>query len=114
MSASPTSRSLALLREREWTAAVVEKWIPQTKRRKDLFNCIDIVAVQIRGGTLGVQACAVSGQAAHVKKLLAEPNAKTWLLAGNRLSIWAWKKYAKPVDRKFWRVTETEITLGMF
>ena len=51
------------LRDAGWRAQVVEKWIPHTRQRLDLFGCIDIIA--IKGDiTLGVQTTSASNAAA--------------------------------------------------
>src|SRR3546814_2519291 len=59
MSASPTARTLAKLRADGWLAWVVEKWIPQTRKRSDLFGFIDILALR-DGEVLAVQATSRS------------------------------------------------------
>jgi hypothetical protein len=65
---SPTARSLALLRRGGYCAGIVERFIVQANVRKDLFGCIDLVAVK-RGesGVLGVQP-------------------------SNRYEVWGWAK----------------------
>ncbi len=80
-------------------------------KRKDLFGCIDVIAVT-PDCILGIQATTNSNQANRVSKILEECSeaAEAWINSGNRLAVWGWKKYAKAVDRRFWRVTETEIT----
>jgi hypothetical protein len=45
---SPTARSLKKLRKEGWTASVVEKWIPQVKRRRDCFG-FDVLACKAAG-----------------------------------------------------------------
>lgn len=108
--ASPTSRALERLRKNGWEAAVVEKWIPQTKQRKDLFGIIDIVAV-VPGFTLGVQATSASNVAARVTKALAEPRLVSWLMAENLFEIWGWSKKGPKGGRKRWLVTKRRIKL---
>lgn len=111
MATSPTQRTLALLRKEGYTAQVVEKWIPQTKRRLDLFGGIDIVAVAL-GVTLGVQATSASNLSARVTKLCAEPKLRAWLEAGNKLEAWGWSKKGSRGKRKTWQVSKREITLA--
>ncbi len=113
MAESPTSRTLALLRSAGLTAAVVEKWIPQTKRRKDLFDVIDVIALDPRQyGCLGVQATSGPNHAARVRKLLSSAAAELWVRCGNRLQVISWAKQGK--GRKLWLPKITDVTLGLF
>lgn len=66
---SPTQRSLALLRKEGWIAEVVEKWIPVTKRRKDLWGFCDILCIKSGVGVLAVQTTSYSNASARVKKI---------------------------------------------
>lgn len=110
---SPTSRTLELLREEGWTAQVVERWNPHSRTRLDLFGCIDVIAVHPERGTLAVQACAVSSQAARVAKVMDEWRMRICLAAGWRVEVWAWGKRKKKRGGKAmrWHVTRTPITL---
>lgn len=115
MAASPTQRTLERLRRDGYRAAVVEKYVPQVRRRQDLFGIIDVLAVHPHGlRTLGVQATTVSNQAARLKKLIHAGAARDWLLAGNRLEVWGWaRKLARPGGkRRLWQVTRTPIELA--
>jgi hypothetical protein len=85
MMASPTSRSLALLRKCGHHADVTERWLPYANVRKDLFGCIDLVAVRLgEPGVLGVQSTTAGNLAARVKKARQQPELRTWLATGNR------------------------------
>ena len=108
---SPTVRSLALLRSTGWTVQVVEHWNAFSKRRVDLFGCIDILAVKAGAGCLGVQACVVGDQSKRMKKALAEPRLRAWLEAGNHFEVWGWGKHGKEGARKLWTVTRRPVTL---
>lgn len=97
---SPTQRTLAALRDRGMTAAVVEKWNAFASPfgiRQDLFGFIDVLALDPERpghGFLGVQCCAGSGLAAHRTKIIVECNqeAFAWVRAGGRIEIWGWRK----------------------
>lgn len=107
---SPTQRTLALLRESGWTAQVVERWVPQARKRVDLFGCIDLVAMRATDkGLLGVQATTAANLAARVTKALAEPRLLTWLSAGNRFLLHGWAKKGPAGARKLWAVNVREI-----
>ena len=110
MASSPTSRSLDYCRKQGWTCQVVEKWIPQAKRRIDLFGCIDVVALD--GNPLGIQACAGSSHAARRAKAIAEPRLQLWLDAGCRFEVWSWTKKGKAGKRKLWTLRREAVTLA--
>jgi len=57
-----------------------------------------------KNGVLGIQATTRSNQAARFRKLREIPAARTWLLAGNRIQVWGWKK----VGGK-WQTTRREV-----
>lgn len=116
---SPTARSLAVLRERGYMAAVVERWNPHVHIRQDLFGFADILAVRPEsasnltgrtGDFLIVQACAGSGHAAHVAKIRAEPRHVIWLSAGGRIQVWSWAKQGARGKRKIWTLRVEDIT----
>jgi hypothetical protein len=70
---------------------VVERWLPHAKVRRDLFGCIDVVAVR-RGesGVLAVQATTLEHVAARLAKAKGRPELRTWLAAGNRFQVHGW------------------------
>lgn len=93
MAASPTARTLERLRKEGWLPWVVEKWIPQTRTRSDLFGFIDVLA--IRGGeTLAVQATSRSNVSSRVKKIGDHTNVAAVREAGWRIEVWGWGKMA--------------------
>ena len=87
---SPTQRSLKLLRDQGWTVEVVERWNAYTKTRKDLFGCIDLVALR-HGELAGIQTTAGPGSA-RIAKIKAEPRMVKWLEAGGTLYVHGWRK----------------------
>ncbi len=88
---SPTARTLKFLRSCGHQAEVVERWIPRANVRRDLFHCIDVVAVR-RGemGVLGVQVTTLPNLSSRLAKARAQPELRTWLAAGNRFSLHGW------------------------
>lgn len=94
----PTERSLDWLRDRGYHVDKTEHWIgnpftPKFRKRKDLFGCIDVVALHPdKRGVLGVQATARSGVSARVTKSCTECRRalKLWLRAGNRFLVMGW------------------------
>jgi hypothetical protein len=58
---TPTSRSLELLRSLGFVAGVVERWLPRVNLRRELFHCIDLIAVHARDRiVLGVQTASIA------------------------------------------------------
>jgi hypothetical protein len=70
---------------------VVEKWVPQTRRRIDAFGWIDLLAIK-DGRTLGVQTTTASNLAAHITKAEALEAYWAWLEAGNVAVFHGWRK----------------------
>lgn len=108
---SPTQRSLKLLRETGWIPEVVERWNAYTKTRKDLFGCIDIVALR-HGELAGIQTTSASGSS-RIAKIKAEPRMISWLEAGGTLYVHGWAKRGARGKRKTWTCRVVPITLDM-
>lgn len=108
---SPTARTLKVLREAGWPAQVVERWCQWSKRRKDLFGCIDLVAL-INGRIVGIQACAGGSHAARRKKAQDEPLLQEWLKANGLFVVWSWAKQGPAGKAKRWTFRIEGITLG--
>jgi hypothetical protein len=100
---TPTQRSLKLLRDEGCTVALVERWNAFARKRQDLFGFIDLVALNGDGIT-GVQTTTAQNLAARVSKILAEPQAKEWLLAGGLIEVHGWRKGGPRGKRKRWVV----------
>ena len=98
------------LREDGWEAEKVEQTIPKTYIKRDLFNCIDIVAIR-EGMTLGVQATSIAHIRDHIEKHNKEPLLYLWLKAKNRFQIWGWAKQGKRGERKTFRLKKFEVRL---
>lgn len=111
---SPTQRTLAECRKREWPAGVVEKFVrfPPPGHHVDLFGVIDVVAIDPgleygdapdrKPGIVGIQACAATDHARRRDKIIAEPRALAWVEAGGRLELWSWSKRGDRGKRKLW------------
>ena len=111
---SPTQRTLAWLRERHYTAAVVEHWNPHARRRVDLFGCLDILALDGEVGVLGIQVTTTSNLAARYRKIREECAIvmREWLDCRNRLQIHGWSKKGARGTRKLWTLTVRELSLA--
>lgn len=118
MSASPTQRTLKLYRDKGLMIGVTEHWNPYAGKngiRQDLFGFIDLILVG-PNGTAAIQATSTGNIGARVTKILALPSAKYWLSGKAKRSIIVigWKKYKKPVNRKWWRYTIVVLRLEDF
>lgn len=109
MKKSPTARTLNFCRENGWTADVVERWIPQAGKRKDLFGIIDCVVLDGNPGPLGVQATTWENRHARRAKALDEPRLALWLAAGCRFEVWAWKRPGR--GRRAWTLERIPLRL---
>ena len=117
MAASPTQRTLDHFRALGSCIGVVEKWnqyAGEFGQRVDLFGFADLFAFDDTEEIM-IQATSTGNMRSRQKKILENDNAKAWLRKpGRRIVVIGWKKYAKPVDRKWWRPSFIEITAEMF
>lgn len=104
---SPTQRSLAVMRERGYVADVVEKWIPQARKRKDLFGFIDVLCVhkERSGDVVGVQATSGSNVAARVDKIINHDNVGAVRKGGIRIFVHGWAK-----RKGKWQLREVDVS----
>jgi hypothetical protein len=100
---SPTARSLAYLRELGYAAEVVEKTIPHTFIKKDLFGG-DLIGLKAGEPVLVVQCTSGSHHAARRTKLEAEGFVALWKGSGAMLEIWSWSKQGPRGKRKTWQL----------
>jgi hypothetical protein len=101
MRMSPTARSLQHLRALGYRAEVVEKTIPHTFIKKDLFGA-DVLALKAGMPILVVQCTSGSNHAAHRTKLDEEGFITLWTSAGATLEIWSWTKQGPRGEKKTW------------
>lgn len=94
---TPTQRTLRALRGQGRLCEVVERYIPQAGPhgiRRDLFNIIDIIALDPVRGVVGIQSCGQSF-AEHERTILEARTQETieWLSTpGTKLELWGWRK----------------------
>lgn len=105
----PTQRTLIRLRASGFGCDVVERWIPQARKRKDVAGCIDIIAWKPGEGILGIQATSDSNHAARRTKAIAEPRLREWLESGGRFCIYSWGMKGSKGTRKLWTLRVEEI-----
>lgn len=109
---SPTQRSLALLRKQGYRCQVTERWCSFSRRRIDLFNFIDVIAIAPQ--MLAVQTTSGPNVAARVTKILESDAAREWIEAGHRIVVHGWAKRGGRGEVKRWDCREVEIEKGMF
>lgn len=90
---SPTQRTMKWLRDRHIDAQIVEKIVPRTHTKQDLFGAIDIVALP--GRILGIQTTDGSHHAARATKASSNVTLARWIIAGGGFEIWSWRKSAR-------------------
>jgi hypothetical protein len=109
---TPTARALEECRKRGWPACVVEKWIPQTRQRKDVFGFGDLLVLDGAPGSLLLQVTSSDHIAHRLTKIATEcsERALAWLRAGNRIAIWGYAKRGPWGARKLWTLRAVEVT----
>ena len=98
-----TARSMALLRERGYTVATVEHYNAFTKRKHDLFGCIDLLAIG-NGETVAVQVTSKSNLAARKHKVEEAEAYPEMLRSKWRVILHGWFK-----EGNRWQVKEVEL-----
>lgn len=109
---SPNALSKDLLESRGFKVDLVERTIPHTFIKKDLFGCLDLV--YLAETICGVQATSddTGGHSGdRRRKILASAEMRQWLVSGGRILIHGWKERGDPPQ---WIVREEEITLAHF
>lgn len=90
---SPTARTLRMLRRAGYAAAVVERFIPQTQRKADLFGVGDVLAVHPAEPTvLLIQATTAGHLGDRLARCRARPELAAWLASGQRFEVWGWHR----------------------
>jgi hypothetical protein len=110
---SPTARSLVELRRRGAIAAVVERWVPGARARRDFLGFAEVLAIERgRPGVQAIPACTVGNRSKRLARLATEPvrgHVRAWVGAGNRLAVWGWAKPGGRGERKRWTLSETVV-----
>ena len=101
---SPTQRTLAHLRAAGYPLVqVVEKWIPQARRRVDLYGIADVLAVG--EDIVAVQSTSGSNVSARVAKITESEALPILRKAGIRVLVHGWRKV-----RGRWQLREVELS----
>jgi len=109
---SPTQRSLKELRKTWSLVEVTERWCPFSKRRKDLYQFVDVLCCD-KDATLAVQTTSGANVSARFEKIRTLPSVVYWLACPTRrLVIHGWSKRGERGKVKRWTCREVEIVLG--
>ena len=98
---SPMQRTQFEIKKHDLRYWIVEHYNRYSRKRKDLFNIIDLLVLD--GGVLGIQICQGNDYRQHIRKLTEEhqDNTIAWLQQpGTRLEVWAWRKLKKKTRRQ--------------
>ena len=108
MGATPTQKSLEYCRKQGWETDKAEYWNAFARVRKDLFNFVDLVA--LNGAITAIQTTSTSNMSARKNKILGLPAAKKWLECGGKIEIHGWSKNKS----KRWEIKITSIHVTDF
>ena len=92
MTATPLPNTLTLreLERRGYMANLVETRIPGARITRDLFGCIDVLAIG-PAGTVAVQATSLSNIASRIRKVTDSPALPAMRDAGWTVLVWGWR-----------------------
>lgn len=96
-------RSVAYLREQGYIVATVEYYNAYTKRKHDLFGCIDLLAIG-NGETIAVQVTSKSNLSARKHKIEESEAYPEMLRSGWRIVLHGWYK-----ENNRWKLKEIEL-----
>ena len=89
---TPVQHTLKHLRAEGYFPWPVERNIPcRPPRKVDMYNIIDYIAIK-PGSTIGVQITDGVHFAEHDTKILNHENSLKWVMAGNGLWLYGWRK----------------------
>lgn len=94
--ASLNQRTVALFQERGYQCDIVESYNSFTKRKKDLFNLFDILAIG-QGETVAIQLTSKSNMSTRIRKISESPMLPEIIKSGWRILVIGW--YKKPNGR---------------
>jgi hypothetical protein len=91
--ASPTARTLNLLRKSGFQCAVIEKWNAYAGIRQDVWGFADVIASHpIRQEIFLIQVTTASNLASRLAKAKGRPELAGWLRSGGRVQFHGWAK----------------------
>jgi len=88
---SPTQLSKRELEKQGYLVEITERWNAFARKRKDLFDFIDLLAIK-ENEILGIQTTSASNISARVNKILEHENFKLVQASGIKVVVHGWKK----------------------
>jgi len=88
---TPSQRSIKHLREKGYVVANVESYNAFTKRKHDLYGCIDLLAIG-NGETLAVQVTSKPNMKARINKIEDSEALPEMLRSNWRVIVHGWHK----------------------
>ena len=88
---TPSQRTIKHLREQGYLVATVEHYNSFTRRKHDLFGCIDLLAIG-NGETLAIQVTSRSNMSARIKKIEDNLALPEMLRSKWRILVHGWDK----------------------
>ena len=88
---TPSQRTTKHLREQGYLVATVEHYNSFTRRKHDLFGCIDLLAIG-NGETLAIQVTSRSNMSARIKKIQDAEALPEMLRSKWRIIVHGWDK----------------------
>lgn len=79
---------------------ITERWNAFARKRKDLFDFIDLLAIK-DGEVVGVQTTSASNISARIKKIKEHPNYGPVRASGIKIVVHGWKK-----EKNRWKAKE--------
>jgi len=111
---TPTARTLRYLRQNKTRACIAEYCQRHSFHTHDLFNFIDVVALDTsRRQIIGIQVTTSSNYSARKRKILGacRKDALDWLECGGVIEIWGWRQLA---GQEKWTPRIGELTVDDF
>ena len=96
-----TQLSRRELEKEGYLVEITERWNSFARKRKDLFDFIDLLAIK-KGEVVGVQTTSASNGGARIKKIVEHPNYPLVKDSGIKIVVHAWGKV-----KNRWKVKET-------
>lgn len=86
-----TQRTTKMMRDQGYMVATVEYYNAFTKRKHDLFGCIDLLAIG-NGETIAIQVTSKSNMSARIKKIEENDALPEMLRSKWRILVHGWWK----------------------
>lgn len=84
-----TQRTIKMMRDQGYMVATVEYYNAFTKRKHDLFGCIDLLAIG-NGETIAIQVTSKSNMSARIKKIESSDALPEMLRSKWRILVHGW------------------------